>query len=416
MDLLLENLRFVAQERNGAMIDFVRQLVAVPSLPGREGDVAGVIRQEMSELGYDEIWIDQAGNIIGKINGGHGPAVLLNGHMDHVDPGPNEAWPYPPYGATIVDGELWGRGSADMKGPVAAMIYAASLIKQIGIVPPGDVYVSLVVMEEVGGVGTQYLLTHLQAQAAICGEPSNNTLRRGHRGRVELTVDFKGRSAHASQPHLGLNPHYMAASFLSALPSIELAQDEALGSSTVAPTLYSTDQKSRNVIPEHVYLTLDWRNVPDESQAEILFKTQALLDACLAQTAPGQRHLATAALTVDQFKTYTGLEKELPSIFPSYLLAEDNRFLQAASAALSRGLGRSVGVDVWRFATDGGHLMAAGIPTVGYGPGDDLLAHTNQERVRLDQLAEAVVGYVILTLALADEAGKEPQGNDSAQA
>ena len=403
MSFPLKNIRAIAQERQAATVAFAQQIVRIPSLPGHENDVAAVIGNEMKKLDYDQVWIDEAGNVIGKISGGQGPAVLLNGHMDHVDPGPAEGWYYPPFSGQIVDGELWGRGSVDMKGPLACMIYAASLFKQIDLTPPGDILMTAPVMEETGGVGTQHLVSHLKADVAICGEPSRNTLRRGHRGRVELQVTFKGRSAHASVPHLALNPHYAAASFLTRLPTLEMTHDEALGTSSVTPTLYATDQISPNVVPGEVYLTLDWRNVPAESPEMIVARIQDLLDT-LASAETENDYQATVEITRTKFITYTGLEKIFPSIFPSYLLVEDDPFLRAAQATLVSVLGRNEGVDVWRFATDGGHLMAAGIPTIGFGPGDDRLAHTNQERISLAQMEEAVVAYAALILALAEAA------------
>jgi putative selenium metabolism hydrolase len=397
----LENIRAIAQERQSATTAFAQKIVQIPSLPGREGAVAAAISAEMQELGYDQVWTDEAGNMIGKINGGQGPVVLLNGHMDHVDPGPAEGWPYPPFSGQIVDGELWGRGSVDMKGPVACMVYAASLFKQMGLTPPGDILMTVPVMEEIGGLGTQYLTSHLKADVAICGEPSRNILRRGHRGRVELQVIFKGRSAHASVPHLGQNPHYSAAAFLTKLPTIEMIQEEGVGISTVVPTLYATDQRSPNVIPGEVNLILDWRNVPAETPEAIVSKVRNLLADCLADD---DVERATVEITHITSTTYTGLEKTFPSIFPSFLLTEDNPFLQAAHAVLVNALGRDDGIDIWRFATDGGHLMVADIPTIGFGPGDERLAHTNQERISLAQMEEAVVAYAALILALAEAA------------
>jgi putative selenium metabolism hydrolase len=366
--------------------------------------VAAIISSEMNKLGYDEVWTDQVGNVIGKIKGGSGPSIMLNGHMDHVDTGPVEGWPYPPFSGQIVDGELWGRASLDMKGPVACMTYAAGLFRQVGLKPPGDILMTAVVMEEVSGLGTQHIASQFNVQAAICGEPSNNILRRGHRGKVELVVTFEGRSAHASVPHLGVNPHYAAAAFLSALPTLELPQDEVLGASTVTPTLYTTDQSSSNVIPGKVSLILDWRNVPAESPDMIIAKVKTLLDRSLASSHQAQGCRATVTVTDQEFTTYTGVSRLLPSIFPSFLLPETDRFVQQAHATLVNVLGRDDGVDIWHFATDGGHLMKAGIPTIGFGPGDDKLAHTNQERIPLAQIEEAVVCYAALILALAEAA------------
>lgn len=398
----LDRIRAAAQEKQAALFAFTKKIVRTPSLPGQEKDVALIISQELDQLGYDKIWTDKAGNVIGKINGGDGPTIILNGHMDHVDPGPGEGWPYAPYSGQIVNGELWGRAAVDMKGPVACMMYAASLFKLMNLTPPGDVLVTVAVMEEVGGLGTQYLASRLGAQAAICGEPSRNTLRRGHRGRIGLKVTFHGRSAHASVPYLGVNPHYLAATFLTKLPTLEMAQDGTLGASSVAPTLYRTDQSSPNVIPGKVYLDLDWRNVPEEKPEVVVAKIQTLLDTCLDEMADEAKGEATVEISTTKYTTYTGLVKNFPSIFPSYLLAEEDPLVKAAQAALTEVQPQQPPVDIWRFATDGGHLMAAGIPTVGFGPGDERLAHTNQERISLAQMGEAVVAYTALTLALAE--------------
>jgi acetylornithine deacetylase/succinyl-diaminopimelate desuccinylase-like protein len=214
-------------------------------------------------------------------------------------------------------------------------------------------------------------------------------------------ITFEGRSAHASAPNLGLNPHYAVASFLAALPTLELGQDQVLGPSTVAPTLYFTDQSSPNVIPGRVYLTLDWRNTPGESLAEIVAKLKNLLDRSLAGESGYQGQVS---VTSKELTTYTGVSELWPSIFPPYILSENDKFVRAAHTALVNALGRDDGVKVWHFATDGGHLMTAGIPTIGFGPGDDRLAHTSRERISLAQIEEAVVGYVALILALAEAA------------
>jgi acetylornithine deacetylase/succinyl-diaminopimelate desuccinylase-like protein len=167
-----------------------------------------------------------------------------------------------------------------------------------------------------------------------------------------------------------------------------------VGISTVTPTLYHTDQISPNVIPGEVRLTLDWRNIPAESPDEIVAKIQNLLDS-LGEDAQAGVEVSTTRLT-----TYTGLQEDFPAIFPSFLLAEDDPIIQTAHATLVKVLGRDEGIDIWSFATDGGHLMTAGIPTIGFGPGDETLAHTNQERINLAQMEEAVVAYAALVLAL----------------
>lgn len=393
----LNQLQLALATKEAALINFAQRLVQTPSLPGQEGAVAEIVRAELHQLGYDSVWTDDLGNVMGQIQGGAGATVLLNGHMDIVDPGPLEGWPYPPFSGQIVNGELWGRGSVDMKGPVACMIYAASLLKDSGLLP-GHILMTVPVMEEIGGVGTSYLASRVKADVAICGEPSQNILRRGHRGRVELQVIFKGQSAHASVPHLAINPHYDAAYFLTQLPHLELAHDPTLGGSTVTPTLYKTDQTSANVSPSEVKLILDWRNVAHESPAEIVAKVQTLAERCLTDRASqGQ---VSVSVTYREFTTYTGQKVTPSAVFPSFLLPANSPMLQAAQTAVTAVLGRDDGVMIWNFATDGGHLSAAGIPTIGFGPGDDRLAHTNQERISLAQMKEATLAYAAMILAL----------------
>lgn len=400
MTLPLDQVQAAAKQYLPPAVEFARHLIATPSMPGKEGNIAAVVKREMEELGYDKVWVDHAGNVIGKINGGNGPTLMLNGHIDHVDPGPPEDWPYPPFAAQVVDGELWGRGAVDMKGPVASMVYAASLFKHMRLSPPGDIYVTAVVMEEIGGVGTRHAASHLNPQIAVCGEPSSNALMRGHRGRVEVIVEFMGRSAHASTPHLGINPHFGAAAFLQAMSNLPLGYEEALGASTVAPTLYHTDQFSPNVIPSLVQLTLDWRNVPSETPNDIIKKTNDLLAEVLAGSPFANSLQARAAISKSVFTTYTGFTEDFPAIAPSFLMPLQHELVQTGHQSLVDALGRDGGVGVWGFATDGGHLMEAGIPTLGFGPGDNKLAHTNQERIPVAQIEEALVGYTALMLSL----------------
>lgn len=387
----------VAQHRD-TLVDFTQRIVATPSLSGAEGDVAAIIVAELKKLAFDDVWTDGVGNIVGKINGGGRRSVMLNGHMDVVDPGPADGWPHPAYSGEIVDGHLWGRGSVDMKGPVAAMIYGAACYKKLGVEPAGDIFMTVAVSEEIGGLGSQFLMRDFSADCAIVGEPSNNQLRIGHRGRIELQVKFKGRSAHASAPHLGTNPHFAAAKFLQKLDQLPLANDEILGSATIAPTLYTTDQVSSNVIPSEAIVFLDWRNVPSETPSHAISELEKLAADC------GE---CEVSVTRQPRKTYPGPTQDFASIFPPFSTASDHALVKAVTPIIAEATGRPVTPDVWNFATDGGHIHAAGIPTIGIGPGDDALAHTNQERIAIDDLilGSAIYGPMIGAMSDALEVG-----------
>jgi putative selenium metabolism hydrolase len=371
---------------------FARLLIQTPSLSGQEQYIAAIVQHEMERLGYDQVWRDEVGNVIGLMKGtGGGKALMLNTHMDHVDVGDPSRWMYPPYSATLADGYLWGRGACDVKGALAVQVYAPALARKVGIPLRGDTYVTAVVLEERGGWGAEHIVKKIKTNYAILGEATNNEIRIGHRGRMELMVRFTGRSVHASAPARGANPHYAIARFLTKLPEMRMVSDSVFGYSTVAPTLVHSDQTSGNVTPSELRLMLDWRNIPSETTEQILAKVQKVLDA---NPEPGVR--AQVSLNQSRLQTYTGLAEARDVTHPGYALPADHLLVTTARAALQSALEREVDLGSWLFATDGGHLMAAGIPTIGFGPGDENEAHTIHDRVAVAQLREATVGYLAL--------------------
>ena len=386
----------LAREREDELVAFARRLIATPSMPGEEGAVAALVQEEMCRLGYDEVRADELGNVIGVIRGrGSGRSVMLNTHLDHVSPGDPALWTDPPFSATVRDGAIYGRGAVDIKGPTACQVHAGGLLRAAGLRPPGDLYVVGAVLEECGGLGSKHLARTVRADCAVVGEPSANTLRRGHRGRVGILAEVRGRAAHASVGHRAINPHYALAAFLCRLRDVPMREQEPFGASSVAPTLYGTDSTSSNVIPSTAQVYLDWRNVPAESPQEALAALRPLLEEALP---PG----ATGDVRIDVYDliTYTGIRDAFPSLFPSFLLEEDDPLLLAARRTLEDVLGRPFPPGIWGFATDGGHLMAAGIPTIGFGPGDEAQAHVADERIEIAQLVEALAANAALVLAL----------------
>ena len=381
-----------ARER---VVDFCARLVRAPSMTGDEGPVAELVRAEMQALGLDDVSTDAAGNVIGCLHGGSGPSVMLHAHMDIVDPGDAAPWKYGPYAGEITDGQIWGRGAVDDKGCIAAQVYAVGLLREAGLELPGDLYVAAVVGEEIGGLGSRYLVEQMQPDLAIIGEPSNNTLRRGHRGRFEFIVTLHGRSAHASTPHEGRNPHYAMSRFLLALRDAPMAQDADFGATTVVPTLSYVDQTSSNVIPAALSVHLDWRNAPKETVPQ----ARALIERLLADSVePGIRN--EVRIATREVRSYTGMQETIEhAVTPFWLAADDPRLL-AAQTAVSEALGRQIPIEVWPFFTDGGFLHAAGIPCIGFGPGDPAMAHVVDERLPIEQLLEATAGYMALALHL----------------
>jgi putative selenium metabolism hydrolase len=378
----------MAEAVEADLVAFTQRLIQTPSLPGEERQVAQLVKSEMERLGYDEARIDGAGNVIGLVRGrdAEAPKIMLNTHLDHVDPGDLALWPHPPYSGALVDGKIYGRGAVDIKGPMATHVYTAGALLRAGMRPTGDLYVVGVVMEEIGGTGMRYLLEHekLPIDCCLIGEPSANKIMLGHRGRIALEVRFHGKAGHASAPERAQNPHYAAARFLLNLQEsvASLPSHEVLGPSSIAPTLYHTDTTSANVIPSEVNLTLDWRTTSETEDFAMEFLKELLANVGLP---------AEAGVRTVTHRTYTGYEEhDWKDMYESFVTPRDNPFVQRLAAAYRTTAGRDPEYGIWRFATDGRLTHRAGIATVGFGPGDEALAHTSTEHVRVDDLCDAL--------------------------
>ena len=389
-------------------IDFLQRLIRTESLPGCEGDIANLVRTEMEGLGYSEVHIDDAGNVLGKVLGqGESPPIMFNTHLDHVDVGEHDAWPYPPFGAEIHDDTIWGRGAVDIKGPLACQVYGVARLLECGIKPAGDIWVTATVQEEVGGLGARHMAGYIDTPLVVIGEPSRCELRRGHRGRTEIVVHSKGRSVHASVPDEGINALDPIARFIIEMNRLEMRSDPDLGTSTVVPSLIRTDQISANVVPGEVWLTCDWRNVAGETGEDARQALQKIADRALAESRrvlsiPDDDPEPSLEVTITSVEraSFTGMTMDYPADNPAYIVGIDHPSLAAAKQALDTALSTAVPVDVWQFATDGGHFSLEGMICVGFGPGNDLLAHTINEAIPISELERGLIGNEALARAL----------------
>lgn len=385
-------------------VDLLQQMIRTLSLPGHEGELASLVANEMRDLGYDEVRIDEVGNVLGRVEGrGQAPDLMFNTHLDHVDVGDPAGWPHPPFGGEIHDDKVWGRGAVDIKGPMAAQVVGVARLLR-GERPPGDVWVTAVVQEEIGGVGARHLAETLPIPLVVVGEPSHNTLRRGHRGRTELVVHIAGRSVHASVPERGVNPLYALGLFLGGLEGLEMPTDADLGPSTVAPTLLRTDQTSANVVPGEVWQTCDWRNIPGQSGEDARRRLEAVATQVLADNPPHAEADIDVVVPVIDRRTYTGLDRPIPGANPAYILPSDHPAVAAAENICRDVLKEDRPTGVWQFATDGGHFAEAGMAPIGFGPGDEFLAHTVNEHIEIAALEEAMEVNEALARRLAAEA------------
>lgn len=367
----------------GNLINFCQRLIQTPSLSGEEGKVAQLIHKEMERLGYDEVWKDRVGNVIGLIKGDkEKPIICFTDHMDTVPPGDESKWEYPPYSGTIAEGYIHGRGTNDVKGPLATQVYIPAGLKESNV-GHGNIYIIEVVHEEKGGLGSCYLDESIKKEIdyAINGEPTGNMIHIGNKGRTELKVTFKGKPAHPSRPWEGINPFYDMSRFILRLEKLEMTSYDEL-KSTVAPTICKTDTDTSNVIPGECMLILDWRDVPGETEAQIINKIRSIL--------PGNGDVQIVEI---ELKTYTGLTLPMKRRKLPFSMDKNHPFVKTAAEAVRSTLNREVEIRWWGGASDCGYFTEAGIPIIGFSPSEPGWAHTNKERISLKMMKEAMLCY-----------------------
>jgi putative selenium metabolism hydrolase len=377
-----------------ALIAFLQDLVRIPSYSTAEKAIADRLAIEMQKVGFRDVHLDRIGNVVGRIgphSEGGRPALLYNGHMDIVGVGDLSTWTRDPFGAEIVDGSLYGRGASDMKGALAAMVYGAKALIDHGVSLRGELYVVGVVQEEpCEGLGMRVLMEEegLVPDAIVLGEATDLQVHRGQRGRIEIDVTVRGRSCHASAPHLGQNAIYAAARLIFGIEMLgsQLAKDRFLGPGTLAVTHIENTAGSRNVVPDSCTFCIDRRLTLGETETKALAEIQGIL----------LREDVDAALSIPDYTStsYTGYQARAKAYFAPWALDRDHPLVQQVCRAVRAELGYRPIVDKWDFSTDGVYTMGvAGIPTVGFGPGLEQHAHIADESIPLEDVVLAAQGY-----------------------
>lgn len=369
-----------------ALVAFTQELIRVRSLSGEEAAVVERIVAEMHALGFDEIAIDANGSAIGIVNGAApGPTILLDAHCDTVGIAPGSTWTHDPFAATLAEGYLYGRGAADMKGALAAMIYAAGTVDRARLA--GRVAVSATVLEEVmEGISLETVIAALKPDFVIIGEATELNLNRGGRGRAEVHLETTGKPAHSSSPQLGLNAVHEMIKVIAAVEAAPLASHELLGPALLALTdMISDPYPGYSVIPSRCRVTYDRRTLPGETAASVL-------GAITAQ--PGVQGIQYSVAIADgEHRAYTGATLTAPKFFPAWVFAEDHPFVQAALAGL-HAAGLTPAIRAYRFCTNGASSAGVlGIPTIGFGPAAEGDAHVVDERLAVAELVAAAAGY-----------------------
>lgn len=383
----------LSKEGRDSLLQFLSALVQTPSPSGKESAVAALVIDEMRRLGYDEVWMDAAGNVLGRIGSPSGPVLMLDSHMDTVDVADPQAWSVDPYGAVVTDGHLYGVGACDMKGGLAASVYGAALLGGLRERLSGSILVACVGLKEPSeGTCSQACIEELGTRPdwVVIPEPSNLHVVRAQRGHLEMVLTVKGRSAHSSTPELGINAVYAAARVIFGLEILagQLMTDPFLGPGVLAVTEIMSHGASRNTLPDRCELFLDRRLTVGETEAMSLLEVQRVI----------AREGVDAAVRVleHDIATHTGKMLHARRTSLPWALEERHSLVQAMLQA-ARSVGLRPNITCWPYATEGAYTAGvARIPTVGFGPGDPGLSHRSNEHVDVNQVYAAANAYAAL--------------------
>ncbi len=402
-----ETIQHAVEARREDLVALVQGLVRTPSLTGEEGEVQALVADVMRDLNLDvDVWepdVTELGtyaehvgefetfegrpNVVGVWKGaGTGRSIILNGHIDTVEPGNAEFWDSPPFAAELVDGAIIGRGALDMKGGVAANLIAVRVLQDLGFEPGGDIIVESVISEEDGGAGTlAAVLRGYKADGAIITEPTDLKLIAAHAGSLVFRIHVEGKAAHGGYRDEGVS------AFEAFLPLFQALLDfEAERNRTIDHPLF---RPFRNKIPINVGVIRSgsWpSSVPEwliaEGRAGLVpgetldgFK-QELVDVVM-RTARDHSWLAEHPPRVEWFSGQFA-PSEIDTTHPLVATLSD------AHVSVH---GSPPSIEAVPAGTDMRHLVLFGdTPAVIYGAGDIRLAHQTNEAIVVDDLTMAV--------------------------
>jgi putative selenium metabolism hydrolase len=377
-----------------AILNFLREICAIPSMESKIGAVGERIAAEMRALGFAGVRFDKMGNIFGHL--GNGPRVLVyDSHIDTVGVGDPTSWPWDPFQGKIEDGKLFARGAVDEKGSTPGMIYGLAIARDLGLLEGWTAYYFGNMEEWCDGIAPNTFVEvdpKVKPDFVVIGEPTMMRVYRGHKGRLELKVTAKGKSAHAASNHLGDNAVYKLLPIIAGIRDLEpqLGDHPFLGHGKITVSDMKVSTASINAVPDEATIFIDRRMTFGETKETVIAQVQALIPAESRAT------VKVEELFYDE-PSYTGFVYPVDKYFPAWALPEEHPLVQAGQAARRLAGLADEPSGKWDFSTNGIYWAGkAGIPSIGFGPGDERLAHTQGEFVPLEEVVKATEFYALL--------------------
>lgn len=379
----------ILERDRGQMVAFLRELIACPSPSGGEGAAAARTVREMERCGFDRAFVDGIGNAVGVLGSGS-PSVLIDAHIDTVGIHERGKWAHDPYAGAYDGSFVHGRGAAENKGALAAIVYGVKAMREAGLLRGTVLVTGSVFEEDCDGLGLWYALakTGLKADCVVVGKFTELKIIRGQRGRMEIRVTVPGKSCHASTPQEGVNPVYRMTPLIAGIERLNesLLSDPFLGKGTIAVTQVSVKSPGFNRLAHEAYLSVDRRLTAGETKELALDQIRSL---------PGAEGATVEVLTYEK-PASTGVVQKVEKYFPGWLVPEESPVVHAAVETFRRALGGDPVIDKWAVSSNGvSSCGLLGIPTIGFGPGEKRYIHGYEDRIAVDQMLKAARFYAL---------------------
>jgi putative selenium metabolism hydrolase len=395
MESVFQKINELSENYMGYTARNLSKLVKIKSLSTHEMDVQLELKRQMEEAGFDEVRIDGLGNVIGRIGSGK-KTLAIDGHVDTVDIGNIHNWSFDPLGGEIKDGFVHGRGSVDQKGGVAAFITAGRILKDLKFNRDLTIYfVGSVIEEDCDGLCWKYIIEEdkIKPDFVISTEPTNLNIYRGHRGRMEMHVHFYGVSSHGSAPERGKNAIYMASAVALEIEKLNarLKHDDFLGKGSITISEIISSSPSLCAVSDYARIHIDRRLTDGETKETAVKEIEELIKG----------YNARVELLNFFEKAFTGLEYGMEKYYPTWKMPVGHELVRTGVKTYKDLFGKEPIVDKWTFSTNGIMICGVyGIPTLGFGPGNEVLAHAPDEKVPISDLVAASAFYAAFAYEL----------------
>lgn len=383
----------VAQQRDD-IIQFFIDICAIPSMESKIGPVGERVGEEMSRLGFQEVRFDKMGNILGRIGSGV-KKLVYDSHIDTVGIGDPSSWGWDPFKGKIENGILFARGACDEKGSTPGMVYGLAIAHQLGLLEGWTAWYFGNMEEWCDGIAPNSFVEadpKIRPDFAVIGEPTKMQVYRGHKGRVELKISAKGKSAHAASNFLGDNAIYKLLPVIAGIRDLDatLPTHDFLGKAVVTVSDMKVSTVSINAVPDEATIFIDRRVTFGETKESAV----AAIDAVIPNDQRDKIKLAE--LFYDE-PSYTGFVFPVDKYYPAWALEEAHPLVQAGQGAIQALWSETRPTGKWSFSTNGTYWAGkAGIPSIGFGPGDEIYAHSTLDQNKLDDVVAATEFYALL--------------------